>query len=61
MVSGSGDSSVEILLVEDDPADARLAQDTIGQSERQANITHAEDGEIALNISADTPTVTQVG
>ena len=50
MVSGSGDSSVEILLVEDNPADARLAQDTIEQSERNANITHAEDGEIALSI-----------
>ena len=50
MVSGSGDSSVEILLVEDNPADARLAQDTIEQSERNANITHAEDGEIALSV-----------
>lgn len=50
MVSGSSDGSVEILLVEDNPADARLAQDTIEQSERKANITHAEDGEIALSV-----------
>ena len=62
MVSGSRDSSVEILLVEDNPADARLAQDTIGQSKHTANVTHAEDGEIALsmlrkeNEHADAPT-----
>ena len=50
MVSGSSDRSVEILLVEDNPADARLARDTIEQSAHQANITHAEDGEIALSV-----------
>ena len=50
MVSGSGDSSIEVLLVEDNPADARLAQDTIEQSGHSANITHAEDGEIALSM-----------
>lgn len=41
---------IEILLVEDNPADARLAQDTIQQSEQAANITHAEDGEIAMSV-----------
>ncbi len=50
MVSGSGYSSIEILLVEDNPADARLALDTIEQSGHTANITHAEDGEIALSM-----------
>ena len=50
MVSGSSDRSVEILLVEDNPADARLARDTIEQSAHQANITYAEDGEIALSV-----------
>ena len=41
---------IEILLVEGNPADARLAQDTIQQSEHQANITHAEDGEVAMAV-----------
>ncbi len=50
MVTQIEDRPVEVLLVEDNPADARLAQDTIEQSSQQANITHAEDGEIALAI-----------
>ncbi len=48
MVTQVDDRPIEVLLVEDNPADARLAQDTIEQSSQQANITHAEDGEIAL-------------
>ena len=47
MVSEIGDRPIEILLVEDNPADFRLAQDTIERSNQRANITHAEDGEIA--------------
>ena len=50
MVSSTSDRHIEILLVEDNPADSRLAQDTIERSHQQANITHAEDGEIALAI-----------
>ena len=50
MVSNIGDRPLEILLVEDNPADYRLAQDTIERSNQQANITHAEDGEIAMAI-----------
>ena len=50
MVTQIEDRPVEVLLVEDNPADARLAQDTIEQSSQQANITHAEDGEVALAI-----------
>ncbi len=50
MVSGLGDRLLEILLVEDNPADARLAQDTIEQSHQQTNITHVEDGDIALSV-----------
>ena len=50
MVTQIEDRPVEVLLVEDNPADARLAQDTIEQSSQEANITHAEDGEIALAI-----------
>ena len=48
MVTQIEDRPIEVLLVEDNPADARLAQDTIEQSQQAANITHAEDGEIAM-------------
>ena len=50
MVTQIDDRPIEVLLVEDNPADARLAQDTIEQSRQSANITHAEDGEIALEV-----------
>ncbi len=50
MVSQIGERPIEILLVEDNPADFRLAQDTIEQSNQRANITHAEDGEEAMAI-----------
>ena len=50
MVSGLGDRPLEILMVEDNPADARLAQDTIEQSHQQANVTLVEDGDIALSV-----------
>ena len=50
MVTQIDDRPIEVLLVEDNPADARLAQDTIEQSSQASNITHAEDGEIALAI-----------
>jgi CheY-like chemotaxis protein len=50
MVTQIDDRPIEVLLVEDNPADARLAQDTIEQSRQQANITLAEDGEVALAI-----------
>ena len=44
------DRAIEILLVEDNPADVRLTQEIIGQSEHQTNITVAEDGEEAMAI-----------
>ncbi len=44
------DRAIEILLVEDNPADARLTQEIIGQSEHRTNITVAEDGEVAMAI-----------
>ncbi len=50
MTSQQQDRPIEILLVEDNPADARFAQDTIQQSGQAANITHAEDGEIAMSV-----------
>ena len=48
MTSGPGDRPIEILLVEDNPADARLAQETIRGSSHQTNITVAENGEVAI-------------
>ena len=50
MVSDIGDRPIEVLLVEDNPADFRLAQDTLEQSHQRVNITHAEDGEVAMAI-----------
>ena len=50
MVAEQADRPIEVLLVEDNPADARLAQDTIEQSGHQVNITHVEDGEDALSV-----------
>jgi CheY-like chemotaxis protein len=50
MTSQQEGRPIEILLVEDNPADARLAQDTIQQSDQPANITQAEDGEEAMAI-----------
>ena len=48
MTLGTTDRPVEILVVEDNPGDARLVQETIKESEYQTNITIAEDGEIAM-------------
>ena len=50
MASGQDGKPIEILLVEDNPADARLATITIERSEHSANITHVEDGEIAMSV-----------
>ena len=44
----SGDRPIEILLVEDDPADARLAEETLKDAEHQTNVSLVEDGETAL-------------
>ncbi len=40
--------AIEILLVEDNPADVRLTQEIIKQSEHSTNITVAEDGMVAM-------------
>ena len=42
--------AIEILLVEDNPADVRLTQEIIGQSEHPTNITVAEDGVVAVEM-----------
>ena len=44
MTSATEDRAIEILLVEDNPADVRLTEEVIKQSEHATNITVAEDG-----------------
>ena len=50
MTSATEDRAIEILLVEDNPADVRLTEEVIRQSEHTTNITVAEDGVIAMEI-----------
>ena len=50
MTSATGDRAIEILLVEDNPADVRLTEEVIKQSEHATNITVAEDGVVAMEI-----------
>ena len=42
------DQPLQVLLVEDDPADARLTEETLKGSQHRLNITVAEDGEVAM-------------
>jgi CheY-like chemotaxis protein len=42
------EGSVEVLLVEDNPGDARLTQEALKDSKYEVNVSVAEDGEIAL-------------
>ena len=42
------EGSVEVLLVEDNPGDARLTQEALKDSRYEVNVSVAEDGEIAL-------------
>lgn len=48
MTSATEARAIEVLLVEDNPADVRLTQEVIKQSEHATNITVAEDGEVAM-------------
>lgn len=50
MTSVADGRAIEVLLVEDNPADVRLTQEVIGQSEHQTNITVAADGVIAMQM-----------
>ena len=50
MTSATEDRAIEVLLVEDNPADVRLTEEVIKQSEHSTNITVAEDGVIAMEI-----------
>ena len=45
----SGERPIEILLVEDDPADARLTEETLKGADHQTNMTLVEDGETAMS------------
>ena len=42
------ESAVEVLLVEDNPGDARLTREALKDSRYEVNVSVAEDGEIAL-------------
>ena len=48
MATATEDKTIEILLVEDNPADVRLTEEIIKQSEHATNITVAEDGVVAM-------------
>ena len=50
MTSATEERAIEILLVEDNPADVRLTEEVIKQSEHATNITVAEDGVVAMEI-----------
>lgn len=50
MTSATEERAIEILLVEDNPADVRLTEEVIKQSEHTTNITVAEDGVVAMEI-----------
>ncbi len=53
---------VDVLLVEDNPADVELTQRILGGSDHPVNVTVAEDGEVAMSmltkvgVHSDTPT-----
>lgn len=50
MTLGSETRPVQILLVEDNPADARLTQEAIGETHFQHRIHWVEDGEEAMEF-----------
>ncbi len=50
MTTTTNGATYEILLVEDNPGDVRLTQETLAESNVNHNLTVAEDGETALAI-----------
>ena len=48
MTIGTAENPLNFLLVEDNPGDARLTEETIKDSDFVANVTLVEDGEAAL-------------
>jgi two-component system, chemotaxis family, response regulator Rcp1 len=49
-VTPESNRPIEILLVEDNPADAHLTINTFRRGEAQPNITHVSDGEAAMDV-----------
>ncbi len=50
MTSTASNRAIEVLLVEDNPADVRLTEEVIKQSEHKTNVTVADDGVIAMEM-----------
>ena len=50
MTLGTHERLLEVLLVEDNPADARLTQEILKESEFATNVTVAEDGDLAMAL-----------
>ena len=50
MTMGTSERPIRILLVEDDPADARLTQEALKASEYAHHLSLAEDGEVAMTM-----------
>ena len=48
MTAEPGEKPLEILLVEDNPGDARLTQEVLKDSQFASNLAVAEDGEVAM-------------
>lgn len=48
MTSRSSESPIEVLLVEDNPADARLTEEILKDSDYAMNLSVVEDGEVAM-------------
>ena len=55
MNEGESEPAVEILLVEDNPADVRLTQEALREGKLRNSLTVAETGEKALAILARRP------
>ena len=48
MTLGSNERPVEVLLVEDNPGDVQLTQETVKDSQYHTNVAVTDDGEAAM-------------
>ena len=48
MTTPQGDKPIQVLLVEDNPADVRLTEETLKGSHHDVRLSVAEDGEVAM-------------